>query len=781
MNHSTYHFFERFLFDPLEGLKDVEQLFQDLSRAYAWVHSAQNIDPKPGWLQRGLFTPECVPWVEDFFHSVVELFVHKEQDEFRDILGKLSELLAALPHEVPKAHIFGFLLQQSETLHDEMDRAWILNTLVEHVSEQGDRPWTPAFFQEAIRHARSFASEYERVHVLGRLAFALGVLGASSWVPRTFESILSMLRSFRTEEHTQEAVSIVFEQFLGHERLRPELAHVSSLKHLVIQLLAIGVTNSKEFRATFSRRVLFAQRMIRGAYTIVPDAWKELLDACQTLDAWTHTELDLQDEVRWTIMPLSVLLGWIGFDFSKAHNRGWVQRFFHTLCEALFQLPAGNEREEAIRSVVQGLVESFQGNERETIAWIKFILEHAERVESNTSRIYEGLFLGFLEHGDLHRAATAAVQISLSALRDQAHRRLVQAWVEKEQPQQALDALYEINDAAIRGEVLLFLSSTPTVLRDPMSCAMLFRAAASLPTWTQDVLRNVVSHPAFPKEAQEAILATAPFQPLGLSARNERLAELERLKSYIPEEVYIQERRNLFGLTDWKSSLPSPEELVSPMPNASNKVVIDRPHRYGDGLYLTPEEHIQTNHFGRDVAGSRFTAWTDFSQMWKEIHQTVEERIQEDEGVQVIELELPMDVGITGVMSLSEAPADHLATEIRNGQPSLFCVAPEVRQPTRTITVVVGPSQIEAYELEGYKGHTLPLVLYTMYPGKPAYPFPRCEKEDYVKLEMSLQAALSLLQSGQFEEARSVLYETYSHMEGSDEAARYWSRNVLIH
>jgi hypothetical protein len=774
MSHPLFQDFDRFLFDPVEGLADLELMFERMSKAISWVQQAKRKDRKPGWLRRGLFGDVAVSWVGLFFDSLLELSAAtNDQDHIREVIGKSAELIALLPDHAPQEDLYFGLLRHLDVLTVEMERAWCLASLVSTVAKIGETRWSAAFFQETIRLARGFVSEEEQTRLAASLAEAFGGLGGSAWIPRLFEAVIAMLRTFREPAIQQRALQLVFEQFLGFERLRPTLSQVPLTKHLSLMLVSVGVTNEPAFRAGLARRVHFLTTQLRGSFEVVPDSWDECLEACQTIEGWVHEERTLQGDVRWRLSPLAALLGLLARDFCRAHNRGWVQRFFHRLCERLFQLPPGEERELAIRELLHGLISHARGFESETIAWIQHVLQVADSVNSDLSHVYEGMFLGFLGQGDVHRAESSANRILHAEMRDRAFEQLSLAWLQQQQPQQALAALYEMSEHQLRSRMVLRLSTEPLVVTDPVACAMLFRIASSLPAVVDEVLHNVVSHPSFPREAREEIMRLTPQAPLGLFARNERLQQLEQLRAHLPETVYRRERQALLGLR------LSPE--TDREDTTMTSISIDRPHRYGDGLYLTSAEHIQKNHFGEHVAGSRFTAWSSFQEMWDDIGATVEEKVTPEEKVQVLALDMPMDVGVTGVMPLEEAPSGALSTEIRNGQPSLYCTAAEVRQPTRTITVVVGPGSIAKGELEGYEGHDLPCVLYTVYPGKPAYPFPRCAKDSYNRLETSLQAAVSLVRAGQVEEAKTVLYEVYSRMEGSEESARYWSQHVLIH
>ena len=202
---------------------------------------------------------------------------------------------------------------------------------------------------------------------------------------------------------------------------------------------------------------------------------------------------------------------------------------------------------------------------------------------------------------------------------------------------------------------------------------------------------------------------------------------------------------------------------------------------YGARHVRSPVEHIDTNHFGPEVAGSRITAWQDFASMWADIESAVLESLEPDTGIRAYQLSFDREIGLEGVLPLSEAPGDKLAVEERNGQPSLYCEAPEARKPTTLLTVVVGPSKVEPGDIEGYAGHDEPFVLFTVYPGAPSQPFPRCPQEKKAWFELQLEHVAFLLKKGEIEEGQKSLLEIYLTLDGEEDWAHYWSQHVLLH
>ena len=592
-----------------------------------------------------------------------------------------------------------------------------------------------------------------------------------------FEELLTLISHFEDAELRFQTALSSFEGFFGDTFLRKTLSKKTDLKKLAFLALTVLAHFAEIHKSAFARCVHFVELHLAEFRSVSTTIWGKLLEKASALENWTYVEYDPNGYQLWSVQGRSSILGLLAQDFAGVADREWVDTFWQLLKKQVFLFPPGQDRERALKSLVRGLLRYHRGNEAWCSTCIQEILEKADAIEDDASHVYLSVFNGFLEQGALPRALAAAHRIHKTAFRDQAFFQLAEAWCQRGNAEQAVQMLYEIDEYEARGEAALSISLASCVVQDPTACSRLCQIVSVLPGVTQQVLQQIASHPDLPGEAREAILIHAPDEILGRYARQERLAQLERVKTYLPRDVYLEEKRALFGLSgDFEQLLPN-EELSG----LHYDIVIDRPHCYGDGLYLTPAEHVQKNHFGDEVAGSQFTAWESFELLWVEIYNRVQQECSEEEGVQVIELSFPIDVGVTGVVPIEKVLPEALAIELRNGQPSLYCIGHDMRQPTRSMTVVLGPSFVTADEISGYPGHDISLMLYTIYPGKPAEPFPACEKKEFPFLRKALGSAIALLMERKVEEAKSFLYETYSALEGSDESARYWSQNILIH
>ncbi len=348
-------------------------------------------------------------------------------------------------------------------------------------------------------------------------------------------------------------------------------------------------------------------------------------------------------------------------------------------------------------------------------------------------------------------------------------------------PESATKDQHEVQNKKLRGEWALSLSRNANVVKHPVACSLLLEATVSLPGIAEEVMRQILEHPAFPVEARQAIFDS------GFELEGEQKEEPPFMPANVKRGPSAKARRGPLAKAKRGPSAkaerdPSAKAERDPSAKAERglSIVVDCLHSYGDGLYLTPREHIQTNHFGSDVAGSRVTAWDDFDEMWEEIAPAVEGLCNNDGSTQVIELEFPEDIGTHGLIRLEQAPPETIGMEFRNGHPSLYCNAEGLQFPTRQLTVVLGPSEIKPGEVSNYQGHNLPCVLYTVYPGEPASPFPTWSTEDLPLLRSSTQASLELLQMGQVEEAKAILFKAYSQLDGTGEAALFWSRHLLL-
>ena len=766
---------EGFLFDPIEGLDSLEGYFLERRVAHPWLREVRVSMKKAGWLRLGLLHSDVADWQQAFFRSLLEMYDSIQQSGFqRDLLSKVAELYSFMKPSSWSFDLMRSFIERASTLPYEADQAYTLAAIARSTVGFGPQSWSQDFFRELVQHTRQLRADEEKGRLCCQIAGALAVQGEQAWVGRLFEEVVDIVRCFQHDTNRLETSIVLSEQFLGVEQVRPELAEAPFVLHAALLCVLIGMSDQESIRAGLARRLSFIEHQLsRRPDDVVTDTWERLLEALDALKGWSFEERDLRGDVRWKVDCIPSVIGVLGRSFVRSQNDIWVSNYFHQLFEMLLRQPPGASREQATHMLIEGLVQRYDTHLQETEGWMRLVLERAESVGTDASLVYDGAFVGFLTQGKLEDAQRMAARIVLREPRDAAFARLAEAWMSMRQPEESVLSVHEISDPERRGLAALSLCDEACLVQAPVACAMLLKEVSTLPGIAQQALQKIVAHPSLPQEAREAILSFDQSEEINRYAARERLFELNRLRQHLPKALYLKEKRMLLGLTTFPDEQESHEMSI--------EIMFDRPHRYGDGLYLTPREHINTNHFGEEVAGSRFTAWRDFDEMWEEIELSVRERLHDEGGVQVIELELTIDVGLVGVMEIDAVPYDKLAIEERNGQPSLYCHAPEVRLPSRWMTVVIGPSEVAEGALEDYEGHDVPRALYTIYPGPPADPFPRCGKEDHERLRTSLNAAVRLLQSEQVEEAKAVLFETYNKLEGHDDAARFWSRHVLIH
>ncbi|TNE48186.1 MAG: hypothetical protein EP343_16370 [Deltaproteobacteria bacterium] len=619
----------------------------------------------------------------------------------------------------------------------------------------------------------SLSEDSEKAELLVSLAESAVANANSTTEPLLLvPDVVSLLRGMQRDDLRIPSAHTISRILLGETQLLSDLEGEPHAKARALQLLLPGLSNVEAFRDDLVERLLFFREHLLGAEAVEEDVWDDVLEASRSLGQWERSIPSPVSGEEVEVIPHAVILGLLGRDFCQSTNSEWSGRFFQTLLSRLTALSPSPEREWALRQVMMGLSVVAEDEPENIADWMTQVLQISVTTSPDPSLIYEGMFLGFVGNHQLGQASRVALRIPDLRLRDQAFVRLIQEWLRLEKPVEAMSALQEIQDASLRGSEALRLGREAVVVANPVAASVLMEVASRIPFVAQRVLRRIVENPAFPEEARQAILEESPRKPLSFSARRERLLELSLLREHLPEDVYRERRRRLLGLKDANAN-PFQE-------TPGTQIVVDCPIAYGEGHYKTPRDHVQHNHFGAKVGGSLVTEWESFDSMWEDIQGEVQQRVQSDGSVQVIELCFPIDIGVTGLIPLESAPPDRLGMESRNGHPSLFCDDNAARKETHQLTVVVGPSEVGADELPGYEGHQHSCVLYTVYPGEPAPPFPSWEEGDLPQLESATAQALQCLQVGDVTKAQEILYTTLVSVSHMEEPSRFWSEHLLV-
>ncbi|MCB9639288.1 MAG: hypothetical protein H6727_10390 [Myxococcales bacterium] len=783
-----------FLFDAFEGLGELEGLFLEQRVAWEWVLHATQKDRREGWLERGLY--QGASWQEDFFSSLFQLAgAERDEGTKRDLYSKIGELLVMLPQTASSGEFLHRLCQSIELLPKETDKSWLIGELSTSCAGVVSKSWREKCFFCLLEALQSLADERQRS--LGILRFVKGMSEGvlfEAWSFKLFEELFEELSSFREKYRAQESSLFLHEKLLGHEKLHPEWARSERVGTLSLRCLLLANTNHVELRGRYLKRLRFVWEEIKTPQKIEKEWLEEALKSHDTLEGWEHQEYNLDGVMLWEQSGRAALLRLLVRAFCEHEDISWKREIFGELLERIRRIKKVKERRELMRAMAEMLHRSQEEDEHEEMLMTLF--RETEPFGVDISCVYEGLAWSYLELEELHDAEESIRKVEDPSERDKLYRKTIELYLQWSRPEQAISLLSELFDTKIRGEVALLCARSRAVGEDPLACAMLCEEALIQTEETEQVLTALLQNPFLSPLAKkdflrEGLLFQEQEEYLGQLARKERLKELERLKAYLPQEVYRSERKELLGLLEKESIEKEGRLMEKPKKEKEKKsgpvqeqegIMLDLPHRYGDHHYISPKDHVEKNHFSRDVGGSVFTLWPSFQDMWDDVEERVLQEVEKrgDAKLWVIDLSFPVEVGLTGVIPLEKAHVEALAVEERNGQPSLFCGHTASKQPTKFVTFVVGESLVSADAIEGYEGHHLSRALYTAYPGQPSFPFPRCERGYAKDLREGLERAIVELKEGRVRQAKKTLLHAYQQLDGEEEWAHYWSEHVLV-
>lgn len=775
-----------FLFDAFEGLNEIEIWLKEDNEEIL-----RYIDKKEGWLERELYSRN--PLVAYVFEWLANK-AREQEDETRCLLlGKAIEILQISPYAEWMSDYIEKQCKEIKDIPNGQSKSWLLGEICKTLHFIGNKTKTEQSFFELLDSLQSMEEE-EQARCCVYLAEGIsGLNDLKSWVGRIYEKIIEKINLFQAEERILETSLSLHESIFGHEHLKTELTHDPNVALQSLRCLLLMNNNHNKWKGHYARRLFFASKETIKQQVVDPDRWNQGLQAFDQLEDWLHHERNIAGETLWSYSGKMLLIMFLQRDFAGYWDRSWAFRYFEALLERTGQLKERREREDILR--IMGM--KLWKNPKENEPMISLLFLEGEKLVKDFSCVYEGIAQCEIEAKEWLQAERTTKMIKDKAAQDRLFKSILQGYIEGSHAEKAVSLLRSFHQREARKEAMMWCATSPVVGENPIACAMLCEEALVELDDAEEVYGEIVKNLGLNKEAKKALAKESiemKQKEMDARSRKERLQELEFLEKSLPREVYKERRKDLIGLIKKEGYETSKETaaetaIEKKIKNQEQekpkkqKILVDKPHRYGGDHYCSPKDHIEKNHFSKEVGGSLFTLWSSFESMWADMEEYVEQVIAEEneKEIYIIEKQFPLEVGQSKVIRLKEAPINSVEIEIRNGQACLVCNDRYLQTSTDWMTIIVGKSQIEPDEIEGYSGHTKRLALYSAYPGRPSCPFPRCKTEqEKEELSKALKDIVHLLEKGAREDAQKAMDCAYRKLGDDEQWARYWSEHLLL-
>ena len=766
-----------FLFDAFEGLSEIENWLKEEKEDHEKI--LRYADKTEGWLARGLYSRSA--WVAEVFEWLTNQ-AKKEENETRClILSKISELLQISPYAEWMGDYLKKQCEEMTNIPNGQSKSWLFGEICRTLNLIGNKEKTERSFLDLLESLQSMEEEEQArccIYLADGLSGLNGVSDLNSWIISIHEKILENIRGLKKQEKIIETSISVHEKIFGYEYLKAELAYDPNVAIQSLRYLLSMNNNFIKWRGRYARRLFFASKEMAKKQSVSIELWNKGLEAFDELEDWFHEERNLIGEKLWSYSGKMLLLLLLQRDFANHNDRGWTFRYFKALLERIAELKERKEREEMLRRITMNL----WANPKENEPMLSLLFLEGDKLVRDFSCVYEGLAQCEIEGKEWLQAERYTKRIKDKTVQDRLLKSILQGYIECSYAEKAVSLLRAFHQRKARKDAMMLCATSPVIGENPIACAMLCEEAL-VQDDAEEVFSQMLKNLGIKDEAKRALAKEGikiDKKQMDAKTRKERLQELEYLEENIPIEVYKKRRKELIGLQDKEENKKRKNNQEG---NKIEKIVIDKPQRYGADHDQTPKEHIKQNHFSKEIGGSLFTLWSNFETMWDDIEEYIDDAIAEEgkKEIYVIEKQFPLEVGLSKVIKLKEAPRNSIKIETRNGQACLVCNASERQEPTDWLTIIVGKSQKEPDEMEEYAEHTTRLTLYSAYPGRPSCPFPQCRTEkEKEELCIALKEVLNIIEKGALEDAKRAIDCAYQKMDGDKKWASYWSEHILL-